>query len=127
MAFHLDQAYRIKVNKEIFWQSSTISFQRLIESIDDNVFKSLDFLKKILFCIYNMRTACNSSNENKWVAEINYGNDFNPQFWYNTGQPSAHQAMIHQSTYSHLMESMHIYPNEDFCLFRHFPRICTNL
>ena len=71
--------------------------------------------------LYNTREFYHSTS-NKWLKGLNYGKNFDPEEWY-TGDPYVFESLLEESflLYNEFLQSPYDFPDEDFCLFQHFP------
>lgn len=98
----------LDVNVFKYLEKLSIEFSNL-SSIEINLFKRFKYLKRINFWLYNLNEFLRSNLD--WLLDLNQSNNNN----------NRQQLIIELNDES----NSYMYPDEDFCLFKHFPH--TNL
>ena len=123
----LRRLYRVEINsrflnKLVFANTNHMTFIGVMGRIaDDNVFKYLRNLKLMVFGFYNTREFFHYSN-NRWLADLNYGTNLDPQIWYSENETAAE--MYFRNSFRLKIDDVaiyYLYPDEDFCLFKFIP------
>ena len=106
----------------VFENLKIISFQgTLLAMNDENFFKNFDTLRFLHFSVQNLREFLHSSN-NRWMANLNYQIGINSSEWCLVTDYSS-DYLESKTFVLNLNDDLksYTYPEEDFCLFRHFP------
>lgn len=102
------------LNKWLFKEITKILITGTLLQIDESLLLSFKHLKEIRLYLSNLREFFHATNDNKWFESINPGLNFDfTQSNANQIASSKVDIIVPEDAYS--------YPNEDLCLFRHFP------
>jgi len=113
--YHSDLNTKI-LNKYVFKQLKAIDLNGQITKIQDDLFKSFEKLNFLRFRIQYVKNVLVYNN--KWLNNINYDIDINPEY----NLVSYYQRFIVLVIYQTFPQStFYTYPNEDFCYFQTFP------
>jgi hypothetical protein len=112
--YHIDLNEKL-LNKHVFNKLVRLTLNGVIHSIDDDLFKSFDYLKLLRLKMENIQNIFHKKN--KWLQYLNnkvYVNDLSIKYNFQ----KTFGLIIEQTHFNH---SYYNFPDEDFCYFKDFP------
>jgi hypothetical protein len=112
--YHIDLNEKL-LNKHVFKNLVRFTLNGIIHSIDDDLFKSFDYLKLLQIKMENIQNIFHKKN--KWLQYLNnkvYVNDLSIKYNFQR----IFGLIIEQTHFNH---SYYNFPDEDFCYFKDFP------
>ena len=111
------------LNKDVFKLTKNLVLSGVLAAFpDEDVFKNLRALRKLILEATNLREFLHSST-NKWIEYLNYEVDTDPNEIFSEISTAASVALS-QSLLLMLSDlnshTPYSFPDEDFCLFRHY-------
>ncbi|CAF1089815.1 unnamed protein product [Brachionus calyciflorus] len=105
------------INSQLFKATTNLFFYGKVKSIQSTLFTNLTSLKSIVFDIYYARQLFQNTKTD-WLENLNIG----------IGQEQFTSQIIHvtinqkiNQEYYFLFDINHVFPDEDFCLYKNFP------
>ncbi len=114
------------LNKFVFERMSSFTVNQDVGKIENQVFKSFKYLRKITFHLFSLKMFFNRGT--KWLEFLNYQSDIEMVDHNQTSNGSvlnSTQLLVRFKQFLnraiHLNVETYAYPDEDFCLFAQFP------
>jgi len=113
------------VNKFLFENLTLLVITGIVDRVDEDIFKSLKMLTKVFFSMDNLGDFFHQENGNKWMRHLNNNVRVNLENLTEIEEKILeNKLMIISFDPNKALRSfnrVYTYPDEDFCLFKHFP------
>jgi len=101
----------------LFQNIKSVGLGGILNGIQTNLFKDLGYLRSIELAISNLKEFFHFGN--KWMIYLNVNVSYTGQFRINSKQTL--RLKFRRLNEATSFNSIYEYPNEDLCLFKHFP------
>ena len=109
------------LNRHVFALTSSLVINGALSRFSDDLFRNLISLKVIYLEILNMREFFHAS-DNIWLKSINHGLRVDPIIWLSSDHDLVKSlASVLKQLLLNQRFSKYSFPDEDFCVFKHFP------
>jgi hypothetical protein len=120
---HLDVSYESLTSKQLhkilFENIKYLAINRLLNDIEADLFKDFNYLMRISLQLYDFKEFF--SNGNLWFDYLRFnGKNYDLKF-YNTRNNANILHLLFQHDKLTVFNKIYDYPDQDFCLFHHFP------
>jgi hypothetical protein len=113
------------MNKFLFENLTLLVITGIVDRVDEEIFKSLKMLTKVFFSLDNLGDFFHQENSNKWMRYLNDDVRVNLENFTDIEEKILkNKLMIISFDPNKALRSfnrVYTYPDEDFCLFKHFP------
>ena len=108
------------LNKNVFRFLKTLCVSEVLYGIEPSLFKNFQYLSKISLVLYNFKHFFHST-QNLWFSSLKQDAKTFDLLQYNRKNNINLLNILFKHDSETSFNTVYAYPNEDFCLFRHFP------